>query len=81
MRLLSFWHNNNDVPLLGWRAGKRVLELATAARIAGLAAFPGRMKDLLAGHIGVMFAPAQIVLTQVQAGKLMQDAGIVIESP
>lgn len=26
--------------------------------------------DLLAGHIGVMFAPAQTVLTQVQAGKL-----------
>ena len=48
MRLLTFSRRNSDAPLIGMRVAGRILELAAAARIAGLPVPPQRMKDLLA---------------------------------
>jgi 5-carboxymethyl-2-hydroxymuconate isomerase/acylpyruvate hydrolase len=48
MRLLSFRRPEDGAPAIGVRSGRRVLEIATAAQIAGLASLPNTLKALLA---------------------------------
>ena len=48
MRLLTFRDPDEGRPTLGVRYGQRVLDIAAAARIAGIAGMPKTMKALLA---------------------------------
>ena len=47
MRLLTFRRPEDGVPAVGVRSGRRVLEVAAAAQIAGLAPLPPSLKGLL----------------------------------
>ena len=48
MRLLTFGHTTDAMPLLGVRTGDQVLDVAQAAKIAGLSGMPKSMKTLFA---------------------------------
>ena len=54
MRLLSFSHPDDNLPLLGVRCGARILDIAAAARIAEVPDVPTRMKKLLAAGPNAM---------------------------
>jgi 2-keto-4-pentenoate hydratase/2-oxohepta-3-ene-1,7-dioic acid hydratase in catechol pathway len=54
MRLLTFSHPDDNAPVLGVRCGARVLDIATAARIADIAGMPTGMKALLAAGPNAM---------------------------
>ena len=54
MRLLSFTHHDDNLPLLGVRCGARILDIAAAARIAEVPDMPTRMKKLLAAGPNAM---------------------------
>jgi len=48
MRLLTFRLRGGDAPRIGARVSRQVLDFAAAAGVAGEAALPSRMRDLLA---------------------------------
>ena len=54
MRLLTYRDPEEGRPALGVRCGQRVLDLAAAARIAGIAGMPTTMKALLAAGSNAM---------------------------
>ena len=54
MRLLSYRDPDDARPMLGVRCGQRVLDVAAAAPIAGIAALPGSVKSLLAAGPNAM---------------------------
>ncbi|HEV7576487.1 MAG TPA: fumarylacetoacetate hydrolase family protein [Caldimonas sp.] len=54
MRLLTFRDPDDGRPTLGVRSGQRVLEIAAAARIAGIAGMPTTLKALLAAGPNAM---------------------------
>jgi 2-keto-4-pentenoate hydratase/2-oxohepta-3-ene-1,7-dioic acid hydratase in catechol pathway len=56
MRLLTFSHTNNGTPLIGVRTGDQILDIAKAAKIAGLSGMPESMKALFSAGPEVMSA-------------------------
>jgi 5-carboxymethyl-2-hydroxymuconate isomerase/acylpyruvate hydrolase len=66
MRLLSFRRPEDGASAIGVRCGRRVLEIAAAARIAGLPPLPAGLRGLLAGGPNVL-ARVRDLAAQAQA--------------
>ena len=81
MRLITYTRAGQDAASIGVRLGARILELGAAARIAGEAELPARMKDLLAAGPAAMerarrLAAAALAAPERYAAALLEQSAV-----